>query len=426
MSVFYPATNNSAFVERMLKMPDIDKNPPVELEEAIKLLAQHAEPIKDTRMVPLIDACGLVAAEEIVSAFDNPPFNRSPLDGYAFCHKDSKGASKGSPARLKLVHEIFAGDAYEGKVARGQAICVMTGGMIPDGFDCVIRQEDVNCSEDEVEIYTELKKHENFCFKGEDIRQGQQLLRQGDVIHYIHLGILSSMGIAEVKTIRPAKVGLMCTGSEIVPIGSPLTPGKIYDSNLYMLAGRIKDLGLAVVPFSPVPDDVFSIAARIDVLAHDTDVIITTGGVSVGKKDMMHEVFSMLNANKIFWRVSMKPGTHALCGVYKNKLIICLSGNPFAASVTFELLARPVLAILASRDSLNYTYKKALLKSDFNKASGSRRFIRAKLVDGDVYLNPGLHSSGALLSMLGCNALVDIPEGSPPLKSGTVVDVVEL
>lgn len=403
-------------------------SPPVELEKAVELLERHTSPILETCTVPLLEARGRVVAEDVTSASDNPPFDRSPLDGYALNHRDSNGASKEHPVRLKVIREIFAGGGFQGEVQPGQAVSIMTGAPIPQGCDCVIRQEDTDCGEVEVEveIYRELEEHQNYCFRGEDIRHGQKLARRGDVLTYVHLGVLSSIGIEELKVLRPAKVGLMCTGDEIVRLGSSLTPGKIYDSNFYLLAGRLADLGLSVLPYPPTADDASAIAARIRDMADEADIIITTGGVSVGKKDLMHEVFDLLKVSRLFWRVNFKPGTPALCGVYKNKLLICLSGNPFAAATTFELLARPALAALTGQESLKYRRKTALLKDDFWKPSPGRRFIRARLSEGEVFLNSGRHASGMLFSMLGCNALIDIPAGSPPLKKGTVVDVVEL
>ena len=400
---------------------------PIDLEAAVDLLVQNTSAVIETISVPLLNACGHTSAEEIASPMNNPPFNRSPLDGYALRHQDSRGACREHPVKLKVVREIFAGSSPENEdVPAGHAARIMTGGVIPNGCDCVIRQEDTDEGEEAVEIYCELKEHQNFCFCGEDIKKGQKLLQRGDILNYVHLGVLSSVGISRIEVIRPIKAGIVCTGDELISGGSPLAPGKIYNSNIYMLAGRLSELGIDAVSCPPVCDEAACIAAQIAEMAVELDIIITTGGVSVGKKDFMHEVFSLLNADKLFWRVGLKPGTPALCGMYRNKPLICLSGNPFAAMTTFELLVRPVLAQLSGRDSLKYSYKKAKLMNDFNKSSTGRRFIRARLMGNEVFLNPGSHSSGVVFSMLNCNALIDIPAGSPPLKSGMTVDVVSL
>ena len=400
---------------------------PIELETAVDLLVRNVKAITETVKAPILRACGNVAAEDIVASMDNPPFHRSPLDGYALRHGDSKGAGRESPVRLAVVREIFAGSRpQDEEVPAGHAARIMTGGVIPNGCDCVIRQEDTDEGEQVVQIYSELREHQNFCFCGEDIRKGQKLLKRGDTLQYVHLGVLSSVGITQVEIVRPAKAAVICTGDELISGGSPPAPGKIYDSNLYMLAGRLTELGIETVCYPPVTDDVSSIAAQIEKMAEDADIIITTGGVSVGKKDFLHDVFTLLNVDKLFWRVGLKPGTPVLCGMYRDKPLICLSGNPFAATTTFELLVRPVLAKLTGRDSLGYSFRKARLMGDFNKTSDTRRFIRARLIGDEVFLNPGSHSSGVLFSMLSCNALIDIPAGSPPLKSGMTVDVVSL
>ncbi|MCL1836028.1 MAG: NTP transferase domain-containing protein [Treponema sp.] len=401
---------------------------PIELESAVDLLVKNVSAITETVKAPILQACGNVAAEDIVASMNNPPFHRSPLDGYALRHQDSKGASREHPVRLTVSREVFAGSRPESgaELPAGHAARIMTGGVIPDGCDCVIRQEDTDEGAKAVQIYSELREHQNFCFCGEDIREGQKLLRRGDTLQYVHLGVLSSVGVSQIEIIRPAKAAVMCTGDELVSSGTALAPGKIYDSNLYMLAGRLTELGIETICYPPATDDVSSIAARIEKMAEEADVVITTGGVSVGKKDFLHEVFTLLNVDKLFWRVGLKPGTPVLCGMYRNKPLVCLSGNPFAATTTFELLVRPVLAKLTGRDSLMYSCQKARLVGDFNKTSDTRRFIRARLVGGEVFLNPGSHSSGVLFSMLSCNALIDIPAGSPPLKSGMTVDVVSL
>ena len=418
--VFY----NINYVEDYKRLHHI----PIELETAVDLLVQNTKAVTETITVPILQACGHTAAEDIYSPMNNPPFHRSPLDGYALRHQDSKGACRESPARLKVSHEIFAGSSFDDKeeVPPGHAARIMTGGVIPGGCDCVIRQEDTDEGEQIVQIYGELKEHQNFCFCGEDIQKGQKLVQRGDTLHYVHLGVLSSVGLSRLEIMRPIKAAVMCTGDELVSSGSPLTPGKIYNSNLYLLSGRLAELGIEAIPYPPVHDEAASIAAGIAEMAEKMDIIITTGGVSVGKKDFMHEVFSLLKINTLFWRVGLKPGTPVLCGMYGNKPIICLSGNPFAATTTFELLVRPVLAKLTGRDSLNYRTQKARLMDDFKKSSEGRRFIRARFVNDEVFLNPGSHSSGVLLSMLGCNALIDIPAGSPPLTRGMTVNVVLL
>ncbi|MCL1929115.1 MAG: NTP transferase domain-containing protein [Treponema sp.] len=400
----------------------------IELETAVNLLVKNTKAITETRKVPILKAGGCIAAEDIVSPMNNPPFNRSPLDGYAFKHQDSKGASREHPVKLKVKQEIYAGTSIENETEMpcGHAARIMTGGVIPKGCDCVIRQEDTDEGDETVQVYCELKENQNICFCGEDIQQDQKLLQRGDTLNFIHLGVLSSVGIAQIEILRPAKAGIMCTGDELISNGSPLQPGKIYDSNLYMLSGRLSELGVKAIPYPPAHDAASCISARIADMSGEMDIIITTGGVSVGKKDYMHKVLSLLNAEIIFWGVNLKPGTPVLCGMYRNKPIICLSGNPFAAMTTFELLARPVLAKITGRDSLKYKYKKAKLMNDFNKPSDGRRFIRARLVNDEIFLNPGNNSSGSLFSMLGCNALIDIPKGSPPLKSGMLVDVVLL
>ena len=398
----------------------------IELEQAVEILLAHASPVTETEDVPLLDAVGRVAAEDIKAGFDNPPFDRSPLDGYTFAAASTRMATAESPVTLRVVAEECAGDFFAGTVGAGECVRIMTGGAIPKGCDCVVRQEDVREDGDAIRVPFTSKPYENYCYAGEDIKKGTVILRQGQIIRAAQIAVLASEGHATVRVHRRVRVAVASTGDELLQPGEPLRPGKIYNSNLYLLAGRLKELGAEVTVVGSVPDDVERAAEVIASYADKVDVFLTSGGVSVGKKDIMHGVVPALGAERLFWRVCMKPGAPAIAYTRGRLLGIALSGNPFAAFATFELMAKPALLRIAGQTDVLPARRRAVLADAFPKECLGRRFLRARMeADGRVSL-PDQHESGSLFSAAGCDAFVDVPAGTKPLAAGTEVEVVLL
>ena len=399
----------------------------IELEQAVEMLLTKAKVPRETEEVPLTAALGRTLAEDVRADFDNPPFDRSPLDGYALIAADTVDATRENPARLRLVGEECAGDFFAGTVNPGEALCIMTGGAMPQGTDAVIRQEDVTVANGLLEVPYPLKHHENYCLAGEDIRQGTLLIRQGEVLDAPRIGVLASQGHAKVKVCRRPRLALGGTGDELLQPGEPLAPGKIYNSNLYLLAARLQELGAETKILGIIPDDPQGAADQLRRCLDWADLLLTTGGVSVGKKDIMHEVIKLLPAQRLFWGVQMKPGYPLLAYEAAGTLGLALSGNPFAAYTTFELLARPLIDKLSGRTPRPFLKLKATLRAPFPKASHGRRFIRAccDIATGTVSI-PSQHSSGSLFSAVGCNALIDLPAGTGKLSAGDVVKVLLL
>ena len=398
----------------------------IELEQAIDLLLAHAASVRETERVSLLDAVGRTAAEEVRAGFDNPPFDRSPLDGYTFAAASTRAASAEHPVRLHVIGEECAGDFFAGTVGAGECVRIMTGGAIPAGCDCVVRQEDVREDGDAIHVSFPSEPYENYCCAGEDIKKGTLLVQKGQVITAAHIAVLASEGYGDVSVYRRVRAAVASTGDELLQPGEPLQPGKIYNSNLYLLAGRLKELGAEVTVLGSVPDDVERAAEVIASYADRVDLFLTSGGVSVGKKDIMHGVVPALGAERLFWRVCMKPGAPAIAYMRGAMLGIALSGNPFAAYATFELMARPVLARLSGRSEVLPIRRRAVLADAFPKDCPGRRFLRARIeADGRVSL-PDQHESGTLFSAAGCNAFVDVPAGTKPLPAGTEVDIVVL
>ena len=393
----------------------------ISVEQAMEQILQYTPVINGTEEVELNKAGGRILTQDMVAEFNNPPFDRSPVDGYACKAEDLAGASSEHPVKLKVMEEIDAGQYSERAVEHGQAVRIMTGAAIPKGCDCCVYQERTDYGEDFVEIYTEQKQWDNYCFTGEDFKKGTTLLKKGTYIGYVEAAVLAGMGAAKVPVYRQPRIVLLTTGDEVVEPGNPLPAGKIYNSNMTMLSARLRELGIEPFYMEAVKDDPQIMAEKLKEAAEQADMIITTGGVSVGKKDIMHESLRLLNAERIFWRVKMKPGMPTLFSVYNKEgsnesvsekcmakvPVISLSGNPFGVAVTVELLIRPALEKMMQNPAIGLKEVAGEMADDFVKGIKGRRFIRAYWENGKFHLPNGLHSNGVLSSMAGCNCLID-------------------
>jgi molybdopterin molybdotransferase len=411
----------------------------VSLETALEIVLSEISPLQETETRHLLDSIGRICAVDLYTSLDVPSFDRSPLDGFAFNSSDTVAACSERPAKLTVKGVVYAGDAPDFSVGSGEAVKIMTGAMMPEGCDCVAAKESVTEKAGCVYIPVPYTHHQNYVFRGHDVQKGTLLIPRGTKIDHICAGILASAGIGSVPVFRKANIALMCSGDELIAPGEPLTPGKIFDSNYALFFGRLTELGFSVncLParstelshaqdsYLMVQDNPHTAAEAIDSRIDSVDFFITTGAVSVGDKDIFHDVFKILNVKKLFWRMDFKPGMSTLCGVYKGKLLLCLSGNPFAAYTVFEVLAKPALERLAGRTTYTSTRKQTVLNTPFEKSSGVRRFVRGYVDEQGVSLPKG-QANGKLFSLLGCNCLVDIPAGSPPLNVGDKVDIVLL
>lgn len=391
----------------------------ISLEQAVALMTGGLSPLPPEAL-PAVQALGRTLASHVTAPMDHPPFDRSPLDGYALRAADIAGADRDHPVCLPVADTLYAGDEAKAPLLPGQAVRIMTGAMLPPGCDCVLPQEDTDRG-NPVSIYTALPPHKNYVYQGEDYRAGSLLLQAGTRLDAAALGVLSSAGITEVSVCPRPKVGLLTTGDEVVEPGRPLPPGKIYGSNGALLAARLAELGIPSF-CRHAADSPAAVAKAMERMLEDCDLLITTGGVSVGDKDIFHQALPMLGAERVFWKVDLKPGTPAMFSRHGGKPILSLSGNPFAAFTTFELLARPLLAALAGEPRLLPRQRQAVLTTPYDKPSPRRRFLRGRYEEGQVALPEG-HSSGQLASLVGCNCLVELPAGTPPAEAGQAVQV---
>ncbi|MBQ3660534.1 MAG: molybdopterin molybdotransferase MoeA [Firmicutes bacterium] len=397
------------------------------VEEALRVI-EETPCLDRTERVSVFDCCGRVAAEDIVSAADQPPFDRSPLDGFAFRSEDVAGASAGHPARLRQAGYVPAGCGETFAVGPGECVRIMTGGRIPADCDAVVGIEDADyeegCDRDgdtAVRIYKAVGHHQNYVFAGEDFARGEVLCKAGERIDAAMAACLSAAGIPEVPVRARFPVFLLSTGSEICRPDEPLTEGKIHDSNAVYLSSRLKELGFSCKT-DWASDDEALLKRTILESREQFPLILTTGGVSVGDFDLMPKVLAELGARILFHGVSLKPGSPLMLARLGACHILCLSGNPYAAAATFELFARPLLAKLSADPSLKMAEAEGMLAEPFRKGSAVPRYLRARFKEGLLHVPQG-HASGQMLSMAGCDCLAELPAGEGPFEAGTKLKV---
>ncbi len=396
------------------------------LETALEVLVGRAK-ILHKEVVELLSAHGRVLAQDIFAPINQPPFDRSPLDGYALRGADIAAAAPGVPARLRVTENVPAGYLARGRVETGTAMRIMTGAPIPAGADTVVRVEDTREKDGWVEVFVSLAPGSNIVRTGEDIRQGEMVLKGGRLLNAPEIGVLAALGIPRVEVFKRPRVAILSTGDELVALERELTPGKIYNSNLYALAASVLEAGGEPVPLGSVADRPEEIARKISEGLGKSDLVLTTGGASVGEHDRIREAMTCSGADLLFWKIKMKPGTPVVAGEASGKLILGLSGNPAAALISFEVLVRPLIRKMAGFDKLYRPRLTVKLLEDFRKQGKQRRFLRARVgvVDGELCARlSSAQSPGVLKSLLSTNSLLDVTGGRGPLSKGEQVEAI--
>ena len=396
----------------------------ISLEQALNILMDHVTHGKTERKT-LEDCLGLVLSEDVYALLDMPPFSRSAQDGYALCSKDSIGATGENPVKLKVTGKIYAGDHLDVQVRPGEAVRIMTGAMVPAGADCVLRQEDTDEGEDVVQIYKEVEPGCSICFKGEEYKKGHTLLHEGTKIDAAALAVASGNGIMELPVYRRVKAAVVSSGSEVVEPGTPLTPGKIYNTNTVYMKARLHQLGAQVMMSRTVGDELEIMEDALKEAANQAELVITTGGVSVGQKDLTEEALLSIGAEILFHGIAIKPGMPTLAAEKDGVLFIGLSGNPFSAAIPLEMFVREILSLKMGDPDLKLRRETLTAVTGFSKNSRRRRFLRGKAEGKEVWL-PDQQANGQMRSMVGCNCLIEIPAGSGPVKAGDKVEVLWL
>lgn len=388
----------------------------ISIDAALAAYAQHARPLPVARL-PLRDALNRVLAEAPVAGTDLPMFTQSAVDGYALRSADLAAAGDAAPVDLTLVGEVAAGAGALPHVGPGEAVRIFTGGTLPPGADTVARQEIVQRGDGVITLTTALPPGEDTRFRGEELQAGAELAQAGTRLHPGGIAALAMAGIGTVSVYRAPRIALLVTGDEVVPPGGALLPGQIFDANGPLLHAWFQARGGAVPEVRYVPDTLDAVITALRDALADADLVITTGGVSVGDKDFLREAAASLGVEERFWRVAQKPGMPLYFGQRNQQFILGLPGNPGAVLVGLEVHASRLMALLEGEALPLPLWQMGRLTDTF-RGDGRRDLLarmRMSVTADGVALHPlGRQGSHMLSNLIDANVIVRVPPGEHP------------
>lgn len=401
-------------------MDDYDPNS-MPVEKARQFIKQYLEPLAATEQLTLHASLGRILAHDILSPANVPNYDNSAMDGYALRAVDL------NVGQFTLIGTAFAGKPYQGAVAAGECVRIMTGAAMPQGTDTVVMQEKVMRDGEQIKLAELPKPHANVRYAGEDLQLGQKVLQAGHLLRPADLGLLASLGIAEVNVYRKLKVAFFSTGDELVGVGQPLQSGQVYDSNRYTLYGMLARMGVEIFDLGAIADDRELLEKTLLEASGIADVIITSGGVSVGEADYMKELLSA-HGQVMFWKIAMKPGRPLAYGKIGKAHYFGLPGNPVAVMVTFYQFVREALLSLMGQSEIKaIPMFKVTCTAPIKKLSGRTEFQRGVLFadeNGTWKVKPtGAQGSAILSSMSLANCFIVLNETVGNLDAGAMVQV---
>ena len=400
----------------------------ISVEEALTRILAEITPLPTTT-VALADSLGLVLVEDIIAQEDIPPFANSAMDGFALLSQDSQPRN-GQPPRLQVIGSVAAGYVSEQAVREGTAMRIMTGAPVPLGADTVIQVELTRADgpqSDTVEILEPVAPGNNIRPAGEDMQRGQTILARGTEIGPWEIGVLATLGWANVPSIRRPHVAILGTGDEVIDVDQPLRPGKIRNSNSYLLEAAVQRAGAIPHRLGIAHDTVESLREKFsEAVQHD--LIITSGGVSVGDFDLVKDI--MAEQGQInFWRINMRPGKPVAFGHIGNVPLLGLPGNPVSAAITFELFGRPVIRKMLGHTRLLKPQVEVVVEDGVSDRAMRRHYVRAHVLWRDgryIAHTTGNQGSNITTSLLNSNALVIVPEGGATIAPGGIAHALML
>ena len=402
---------------------DYDPNS-MPVEKAREHIRAFLTPVSTVERLSIRATLGRVLAEDVISPVNVPQHDNSAMDGYAVRFADLKSDAE---TTLKIIGASFAGKPFQQTLEAGQAVRIMTGAVIPAGADSVVQQERAKASVYQVSVMPLPKKGTNTRSAGEDLRAGEAALKRGQPIRPAEIGMMASLGIAEVAVYRKLRVAFFSTGDELVAVGTPLGPGQIYDSNRYTIYGLLVRLGCEVLDMGVIRDTPEDVEQAFKDAAQSADVVITSGGVSVGEADYVKQVLDRLG-EVLFWKIAMKPGRPLAYGKIGNAHFFGLPGNPVAVMVTFYQFVRDALLHLQGQTgTIPLPTQKVVCTSAIKKAPGRTEFQRGILsrdATGQWSVRTtGDQGSGILSSMSQANCFIILPTDQGNVPAGSEVDI---
>ena len=393
----------------------------ISLEKAVSILEKRIKCIKKTQKIKLDQSLGRILSKDIISKLNVPPFDNTAVDGYAFKYSD---LNKNKETKLKLSGRIAAGQNFNKKIKKGDVARIFTGAKVPEGTNTVIMQEDCNVNDNKIILKPGIFKGANIRKKGEDIKSGKKIITKGSKLKAQDIALIASIGIKEIEVHEKLKVGIFTTGDELFEPGTKASKNGIYDSNRYCLKNLLETINCVVKDYGIKKDKEKLIKNTLKKISKECDLIITTGGMSVGEEDYVRKVVEK-NGSLNFWNISIKPGRPVALGNIFKKPFIGLPGNPVSVMITFLKIALPAINKLSG--FLSPKENNFIVATDFNfkKKSGRKEFLRVKVSkssNGEIkikhYPNTG---SGVFTSMVETDGLVELPEKLTYLKKGTKI-----
>jgi len=401
-------------------------------EEAKKAIHVHLKPeALGGEELPLLESLSRVLMENITSPLDIPPFSRSTVDGYAVISEDTFGAEENKPITLKVLGVVNVGELPGLTVVKKGTAEIVTGAPIPEGADAVVMVENTEKAVDELYVYTAVSKNENVMKKGSDIKKGEIILKAGQILGSSEIGVLAALGLTKVKVFRTPVVAVLSTGGEVTEPGMKLPPGKIYDINASSLSAAVLESGGRPVYMGVVPDDKNALRKALEHALASADIVLTSGGVSVGPKDITPEtVASLGEPGLIVCGVALKPGKPFTVAFAGRKPVFSMPGHPTSALLLFHLFVRPVIQLLSGRPVQEKPLVKAVAGARMFSAKGRRTFVMVKLKregpDRIVALPVETGASGAITTLAKADGFVEIPENQQFIDAGEEISVALL
>ena len=397
----------------------------IEVSEAFEKVLERTSQLS-TEIIPLSEALHCFLAEPVVARDDSPLFDSSAMDGYGVKVADVKSASEEKPVELKVVGIVRAGQVHEASLEHGTAVKIFTGAMVPEGVEAVLMREESWEKDGKVLVKSSVAHGKNIRRQGEELKSGDKALPAATLITPPVIGLLAGLGYAEVCVCRKPRVAVITTGDELLAPCAPLEKGKIRDANTYTIRAALQELGVEVIALERVPDDpemLFGVVTRSLLSA---DVLLVSGGVSVGDFDFVKDIFERADIEKVFWGVAIKPGKPTFFGIKNEKLVFGLPGNPVSALAIFYIFVRPAILCMMGKKDNQMTYLPALMESEARKKKGRMEFLRGRLQsqNGKIHVElSGGQYSHMLSSFAGADCFVRFPKEKTSITKGEEVQV---
>jgi molybdenum cofactor synthesis domain-containing protein len=384
-------------------------------DEAKKVIAEQLKPATlGAEEIPLLDAYNRVLKENVVSTLDIPPFNRSTVDGFAVKAEDTFGAEENQPAKLTVRGTVNIGEPPKIRLAKGEAAEIVTGAPLPEGADAVVMVEDTDREAAELRVYRAVTKDGNLMKRGTDIQKGETALKAGQVLGASEIGVLAALGLTTAKVFKVPVVAVLSTGGEITEPGKQLLAGKIYDINAYSLSTAVRESGGKPVYLGVVADDKVALRKALEHALASADMVLTSGGVSVGPHDLTPQIVDSLGEPGVLVSgIAVKPGKPTTIALIGKKPVFALPGHPTSALLIFHLFARPVIQLMSGKPAVEAKTVKALAAKRMFQAKGRRTFVMVKLKrakSGRLVAEPvETGASGAITTLAKADGFVEIP-----------------